>query len=229
MTEPAKSLVLFDIDGTLLSKAGAHHRDALAAGIRTVTGLETTLDGIDTSGMLDRDLIAGMLRSAGASQRFINSALHKIMHECQSAYAKNCAPDLRDRVCPGVRETLARLGSAGAVLGLVTGNLSAIAWKKLELADLHHFFTIGAFAEDGRTRARVARMAAQRARRTKRITATARISLVGDHANDVRAAQANGFQSVAVATGLMPHTDLAALNPDLLVHNMTELDITRLL
>jgi hypothetical protein len=41
-----KALVLFDIDGTLTRRAGPHHRDALVVGIRRVTGLETTTEGI---------------------------------------------------------------------------------------------------------------------------------------------------------------------------------------
>ncbi len=33
-----RSLVLFDIDGTLVRRAGAHHREALVQGVRRVTG-----------------------------------------------------------------------------------------------------------------------------------------------------------------------------------------------
>ena len=64
---PADALVLFDIDGTLLRKAGPHHREALIAAVRSVTGIETTNHLIPTQGMLDRDIIAVMLRTAGAS------------------------------------------------------------------------------------------------------------------------------------------------------------------
>ena len=41
---PADALVLFDIDGTLIRKAGPHHREALVAAVHRVTGIETTLD-----------------------------------------------------------------------------------------------------------------------------------------------------------------------------------------
>ncbi|MBV8706786.1 MAG: hypothetical protein JO028_06340, partial [Acidobacteriaceae bacterium] len=63
----AAGIVLFDIDGTLLRGAGPHHKEALVEGIRRVTGITTTLDGVPTSGTLDRDLIALMLRVAGYS------------------------------------------------------------------------------------------------------------------------------------------------------------------
>ena len=65
MPRTTAALALFDIDGTLLRRAGPHHREALIAGIRQVTGVETNMEGIATAGTLDRDLIALMLRRTG--------------------------------------------------------------------------------------------------------------------------------------------------------------------
>ncbi|MDQ2776186.1 MAG: HAD hydrolase-like protein [Acidobacteriota bacterium] len=132
----ATGIVLFDIDGTLLRGAGPHHKEALAEGIRRVTGIATTLEGVATSGMLDRDLIAGMLRAQGVSERRIRSTMQEIMTACQSVYLENCATDLRHCVCRGVPEFLDELQEHGAALGVVTGNLTQIGWKKLELAQL---------------------------------------------------------------------------------------------
>ena len=222
------SLVLFDIDGTLLRNAGAHHKHALIAGIRQVTGLTTTLDGVATSGMLDRDLIATMLRASGASHRLIRSALRDIMSACQTCYQSSCAADLRDRLCPGVVECLGALQDLNVTLGVVTGNLSSIGWKKLELSGLRQYFSVGAFAEDGATRARLGQLAAQRARKAGLVAKGAHISLIGDHSNDVRAAKANGFQAIGVATGFMPYEELEQETPDILIRDLTELDVTRL-
>jgi phosphoglycolate phosphatase-like HAD superfamily hydrolase len=220
--------VLFDIDGTLLRGAGSHHRDALVEGIRRVTGHRTTLEGVSTSGMLDRDLIAHMLRAAGASERRIRSALREIMAECQGAYQDLCGIDLSTFICSGARELLADLRERGAVLGLVSGNLGAIGWRKVELAGLRDYFSFGAFAEDGTSRARLALIAARRATKLNG-GRPERISLIGDHANDVLAAKANGFRAVAVASGLMPFEELSALNPDILVRNLKELNASQLL
>ncbi len=220
------TVVLFDIDGTLISNAGPHHKDALVSGIQSVTGLTTTLEGVATAGMLDRDLIRAMLRSAGASESRIRSAMRQVVEACQAAYRDCGRLDLRERVCPGVFDCLERLRERGAVLGVVTGNLSAIGWTKLEFAGLRDYFTIGAFAEDGRTRSRLALIAARRARRMN--GANGKITLIGDHANDVLAAKSNGFQSVAVGTGVLPLSDLQAYAPDILVRDLTQLDIGRL-
>ncbi len=225
----SRSLVLFDIDGTLLRGAGPHHKQALIEGIRRVTGVSTHLEGVATSGMLDRDLIANMLLASGITGYRVRTALQRVMTECQNVYETACTEDLAGFVCRGVREVLEELEARGAVLGLVTGNLSRIGWRKVELAGLRSYFSVGAFAEDGRTRARVAQVAARRAIKEGLVMKNCRISLIGDHANDVAAAKRNGFQAVAVGTGLMPIEELAGSGPDILVRDLTELDIDRLL
>ncbi len=225
----SKPLVLFDIDGTLMRGAGQHHKQALIEGIRRVTGLSTHLEGVATSGMLDRDLIVSMLLASGQSQRVIRAALRQIMAECQSAYLENCLIDLAPFLCLGVREFMVQLNDRGAVLGLVTGNLSQIGWRKMELAGIREYFSVGAFAEDGTTRARLARVAVRRALKQQLIEPDTRISLIGDHANDVQAAKANGFQSIAVATGVMPIEELQRCEPDILVRSLAELDIEKVL
>lgn len=223
------SLVLFDIDGTLLRRAGPHHRAALCSGIKRVTGLDTTLDGIDTSGMLDRDLIAVMLRAAGVSATRTRTVLRQIMSETALAYAGDCPPDLTDRVCQGVLETLTELHRRAVVLGVVSGNLTEIGWKKLQLAGLREFFSVAGFAEDGRTRARLALVACRRARRAGLIAKGDKVTLIGDHFNDVTAAKQSGFQSVAVGTGLTPIELLATAQPDILVPDLSHLRIESLL
>ena len=225
----ASSLVLFDIDGTLMRGAGPHHKQALIDGISRVTGHATTLDGVDTAGKLDRDLIAGMLRAAGESERKIRVALKEAMLACEQSYIANCPTDLAPFLCRGVKQALEELTRRGAVLGLVTGNLQEIGWRKVELAGIRRYFSVGAFAADGHTRARLAQIAAQRARRAGLIARHSLISLIGDHANDVTAARANGFQAVAVATGVLPFEQLAEIGPDILVRTLEELDFGRLL
>lgn len=227
--KPAATLVLFDIDGTLLRGAGQHHRQALVDGICEVTGVATSMDGISPSGMLDRDLIAAMLRASGQSDRRIQRSLRRIMDACQDSYCANCTLELQQFLCPGVQDTLTALQSRGAILGLVTGNLSRIGWRKMELAGLREHFSTGAFAEDGRTRARLAQVARQRAIKAGLIHRNARVSLIGDHPNDIEAARANGFRSIAVATGLISRETLQASAPDVLVSTLRDLDIATLL
>jgi phosphoglycolate phosphatase len=141
-----RALVLFDIDGTLVRRAGPHHRAALVHGIRRITGIETTTEGIPVQGMLDPDILTVMMRAAGARRDSIRQAMPEILKASERYYLRVC-PELSDKHCPGVVPLLERLTRRGVLLGLVTGNLTRIGWRKLERAGLHGYFRFGAFGE----------------------------------------------------------------------------------
>ena len=128
-----------------------------------------------------------------------------------------------------MRRLLRRLLRRGIPAGLVTGNLSRIGWRKLERAGLRGYFRFGAFAEQGRTRADLARRAAAEARSRKLVSRDAPVVLIGDHPNDIAAARANGFLSVAVATGVVPLEELQSHEPDIAVRDLRELDLEQVL
>jgi phosphoglycolate phosphatase len=56
-----------------------------------------------------------------------------------------------------------------------------------------------------------------------------RISLVGDHPNDVAAARLNGIQAVAVCTGVCAPAELTACRPDILLSDLRSLRLDMLL
>jgi len=131
-------------------------------------------------------------------------------------------------VCPGVRRLLARLDRHGAVIGLVTGNLSRIGWRKMERAGLRPYFRFGAFAELAHDRAGLVRIAIRQARREGWISRKSPIWLIGDHPNDIRAAKANQIRVVAVATGLAPIDELRSHQPDLALPDLRSLALEML-
>jgi len=221
----SRSLVLFDIDGTLVRRAGPHHRQALVDAVRGVTGADTTTEGIPVHGMLDPDILTLMLRAARFGQAEIASAMPRIIEAAQDLY-ETSVPDLRDKTCPGVVSLLEELRSRDTVLALVTGNLTRIGWRKLERAGLRDYFLFGAFGEMAATRGGLAKLAIERARREGLIAADSLSSLVGDAPQDVRAAQENGIRSIAVRTGITPPGDLEACFPDVLLDDLTWLDLS---
>ncbi len=220
-----RALILFDIDGTLVRRAGPHHREALVEGIRRVTGLETTTEGIPVQGMLDPDIIAIMLRNAGASRTLARQSLPEIRRAAERYYLRVC-PEIHGRCCPAVTEVLDRLTRRGALLGLVTGNLTRIGWHKLRRADLRRYFRFGAFGEMASTRAGLARMAIREARSKGWIGRDAVISLIGDSPNDVIAARGAGIRSIAVRTGITPPAELEAERPDFLLRTLRDLRVS---
>ena len=177
---------------------------------------------------LDRDLIRALLRHSGAKLRDIHGWMPAIIERAQAGYELIC-PQLEDRVCPGVLDLLHRLERSSIPAGLVTGNLTAIGWKKMEAAGLRRHFRLGAFSEMARTRAGLARKAMQLARRSGIAGRDTAFSLIGDHPNDIEAAKLNGIRSIAVATGVSTPDELAACNPDLLVPDLRALQVESLL
>jgi phosphoglycolate phosphatase len=222
------AIVLFDIDGTLIRRAGPHHREALVKAIRRVAAIETTTDNIDTSGKLDRDIIREMMKNAGAADRVIARYMPAIVQTAQAIYIR-CCPDLQRNVCPGVRRVLAALNRRSIPVGLVTGNLTRIAWKKMRQAGIERYFRFGAFAELAETRAGLVGIALAHAEREGWIGKHTKISLIGDHPNDVQAARMNGIQSVAVATGICPRSHLTASRPDVFLPDLRYLRLDMLL
>ncbi len=197
--------------------------------VRRVTGLDTRIDGIPLYGMLDPDIIAEMLRSAGATRALVREAMPEIIRRAQSIYARACPPALESCVCPGVRRLLGNLRRHDIVMGLVTGNLTRIGWKKMERAGLREFFRYGAFGEMARTRAGLAKLAIARARREGWISRQAPIALIGDAPADVMAARESGARAVAVATGVVPADGLRACGPDLLLDDLRALRVEMVL
>jgi phosphoglycolate phosphatase len=216
-------LILFDIDGTLVRRAGLHHRQALVDAVRQVTGVETTTDGIPVHGMLDPDILARMMRAGGIDETGISSKMTAIINAAQEIYQAS-VPDLRDKICPGVLPLLHHLTAQGTVLALVTGNLTRIGWRKLERAGLHHYFRFGAFGEMAPTRGGLARLAIEQARIEGLVSGT--IFLIGDATQDVIAARENGIRSIAVRTGITPPEELEGSAPDLLLDDLTQLDLS---
>ncbi|MES1260637.1 MAG: HAD family hydrolase, partial [Acidobacteriota bacterium] len=221
----SSSLLLFDIDGTLVRRTGPYHRQALVDAIRQITGRETTTEGIPVHGMLDPDILTLMLQAAGFDLARIQTVLPAIFAAAEDAYLSS-VPDLSDKFCPGVPPLLAELQTRHVPLALVTGNLTRIGWRKLERAGLHRYFRFGAFGEMAPTRGGLARLAIERARREGLIGPRTRITLIGDAPQDVRAAQENGIQSVAVRTGITPAGDLEACLPDHLIDDLTQFNLS---
>ncbi|MGO4881379.1 MAG: HAD family hydrolase [Bryobacteraceae bacterium] len=224
---PAPALILFDIDGTLVRRAGPHHRQALVDAVRQVTGIETSTDHIPVHGMLDPDILTRMLRDAGVSHAAIRRAMPEIVRRAQQIYVRG-VPNLQRKTCPGVRPLLRRLQQNGVLLGLVTGNLTRIGWKKLDRAGLKPYFRFGAFGEMAKDRAGLARLAIRHARAQGWISKTTPIALVGDAPSDIDAAQRNGIFSIAVHTGISTRDDLLACDPDLLLADLRGLTLRSL-
>ena len=218
------SLILFDIDGTLVRRAGPHHRQALVDAIRQVTGAATTTEGIPVHGMLDPDILTLMLRAAGFHAAEIASAMPAIIETAQDLYEAT-VPDLRDKTCPGVVPLLESTARPRHDTGAGHRQSDPHRLAQTGTRRSARLFPLRRLRRNGGD-ARRSGQAGHRtgAHRGISLRPMRRISLIGDAPQDVRAAQENGIRSIAVRTGITPPGELEACQPDLILDDLTCLD-----
>lgn len=199
-----KRLILFDIDGTLLSADGAPRR-AFTRAMLEVYGTTGPIATHRFDGKTDPQIARELLTLAGLADDTIDAGLPGLwavyLRELEGELAQ---PTHRTHVYPGVRELLhvleARTGDA--VLGLLTGNIRPGAALKLRSAAIHTDFRIGAFGSDCERRDGLPPVAVERALQSTGVSFSRRdIVIIGDTPSDVTCGAALGVRAVAVATG----------------------------
>lgn len=139
-------LLLFDIDGTLLSGPIREHSKALRTALQDVHGLSETDAGIpvEEAGRTDGQIVRSILTTAGVGTTAIDALVADVQTAACRHYEALCPPDLTAHVIPGMSELLASLSARpGIRLSLVTGNFEAIARLKLDRAGLGSWFATG--------------------------------------------------------------------------------------
>jgi phosphoglycolate phosphatase-like HAD superfamily hydrolase len=218
-------LLLFDVDGTLVTARGAGRR-ALARALEQVFGTAGAIGTYDLRGATDRAIVHDVMTQAG----FAADAVYARLDDCFEAYARALAGEIGDGsgvvVLPGVAEVIRRLdGHAGAMLGLVTGNIEEGARIKLEPAGLWPYFRTGAFGSDDADRRRLPSLAARRAHALVGYPFRPdEVVVIGDTPRDVECARAFGAMAVAVASGMCSREELAATGPDVLLDSLADVE-----
>lgn len=208
-----RRLVLFDIDGTILTDRGAS-RSAFAEALSAVYGYAGDLSRYDFSGRTDPQIAHMVLRDAGHSAEKVDAAMPRLWETYLAGLARNVTPG-RVQVMPGIPELLAELGQqAEAVLALLTGNIEPGARLKLGGAGLNDYFPFGAFGSDSADRTQLPPIAMQRASALLgREFRGADVVIIGDSIYDVRCGVPYGATTIAVASGKTAAETLRAENP----------------
>jgi phosphoglycolate phosphatase-like HAD superfamily hydrolase len=199
------TLLLFDIDGTLMLRASAEHREALHDGIRAVYGVgDPASVRVDAGGRTDLEIARLILLGLGLTARRIDEGLRDLRIASAEAFAQRCPPDLSATVAPGMPALLERLDARPDVrLSLVTGNFEPIARLKLKAAGLGHWFPRGqgGFGSDDEDRTMLPAIARERASTGSTPHPPERTVVIGDTPRDIACARADGCRVVAVTTG----------------------------
>lgn len=209
-----RRLVLFDIDGTLITDHGAA-RHAFAAALAEAFDYREDLGRYDFSGRTDPQIAFMILRDAGWNDDDIAARLPQLWSRYLADLAKNATPG-RVQTLPGILPLLDALQSIEHVtLALLTGNIEPGARLKLGGAKLNGYFPFGAFGSDSAKREELPPIAVERASRIDGYRFSGRdVVIIGDSIYDVRCGTPHDATTIAIASGKTPAEKLRAENPD---------------
>jgi phosphoglycolate phosphatase len=200
-------ILLFDIDGTLVSTGGAG-AVAWKQAFEELHGIPADIGEFTDAGMTDPDVGAKTFEAVmhrEPTPRELAELIQRRLEHLPEAIAASEGY----RVLPGVPERLRQLSHDGHLLGLITGNGDGAAFVKLSRGDLMRWFTFGAYATAGVERAGIVRRAVERGEAMLGCDVpNSDVLVVGDTPLDIEAAHAADCTAVGVATG---HYDAAAL------------------
>jgi phosphoglycolate phosphatase len=219
-------LLLFDIDGTLLTSSGAGLR-AMRRALEDVFGSWGD-PAYRYDGKTDRQIVRDLMRGAGHLDDYIDRRMDQLL----AMYLRELSAEIEHgeqgpRPLPGVHELLDRLESVeDAIVGLLTGNIAPGAAVKLQAAGLDvNRFRVNAFGSDHESRPELASFAQRRARDVLgRDIDPARMIVIGDTPADVHCGQAAGARTIAVATGRYTVEELRVHEPTAVFETLTDTD-----
>jgi len=224
-------ILLWDIDGTLIrSVRTGGYKDYTIPVLEEIFGTSGQLSTMRVSGMTDLQIIAEALRDEGYTHDDIRERIHdigkRITEEARRVTGNGTA---FFQVIPGVREMLDVLDQHPRYRSaLLTGNIEAMAYLKMELVGLEKYFRLpGAFGDESHERKDLPERAAERIQEHLQMNLDPEQFIVlGDTPNDIGCAQHFGARSVALGTGrFYSKEELFECQPDAFLPDLTDTNL----
>ncbi len=217
-----KTILLFDIDGTLLLTGGAG-KIAFEKAVEELFGIRDSWGQLVPDGKTDPMIIHEIL-----TPRLGAPLSPKVYEQLCSRYHDHFEIEVerveKFRVMPGIENLLQTLvKDPSLALGIATGNFKKAAELKLKRGGLNKFFAFGGFACDAADRRELTRMGYERGKAfCGEDVPPERVFVIGDTIHDIRAGKSFGAKTIAVCTGSTTHETLAALKPDYLFSDLSD-------
>ena len=220
-------MVLFDIDGTLVSTGGAGIK-AFGEAFEAAFGVVNATAKIKFAGRTDYSLFRELCQrnGVGHTQENRESFFSHYLRLVDSHLDTN-----KGGPFPGVVRLLDDLAvlPAAPALGLLTGNIREGAKRKLGAYGLWDRFTLGGFSDDDEDRNLIAAAAAAKGSEyLERKLEGLEVVVIGDTSRDIACGKHIGARTVGVATGGATLEALQACEPDWAVADLTQLSAVEL-
>ena len=220
MNNDREILLLWDIDGTLLSAKGAGPM-AFDRATKDHFGYEIPIASIDWLGATDYSIAYALLEEAGRTvtrgeaQELINRYL---------SYLPEMLDATNARAIEGTHELLERYDKHASVhQGLLTGNVRRGADIKLGYLGVDHYFKFGAFADHSDERNDLSKHALELAREHLHPDwSPEQVYVIGDTPKDIECGKYIGAHTVAVATGNHSADQLKSHEPTVLFDSFAD-------
>jgi phosphoglycolate phosphatase len=205
------SLVLFDLDGTLVDTL-PDIAAAVGAALATIGAPPPPLDVV--KGMVGDGARMLVRRALGALDR--PEKEDEVFQSFLASYRDNVCVD--SRLYPGAAETLAGLRAQGVARAVLTNKPGDLARRLLETLGVAG--SLDAIVGDGDGFPRKPDPAAALSIAARLGASVAGLVVVGDGLPDMRLARALGATAVAATWGYVPTTQLAAESPGFLADSL---------
>lgn len=214
-----KKLVLFDVDHTLMIDNGAHW-NAYKDAFKKVYDIILPDDFPSWYGYTDLQIIYSLM-DMYKLPRDESKAL-EIMQEMVESFLKQ---DLSgSKLLVGVQDVLIELKNHDdVIIGLVTGNIEAIACAKLKHLRIDEYFALGGFGGVSAIRHELVLEAIKKAEEKFGKIDKRDVFVVGDTTMDIAAARNSGTRIISVCTGHEPIDLLKSRNPDYIFKDLSNI------
>ncbi|MEW6600984.1 MAG: HAD family hydrolase [Nitrospirota bacterium] len=218
MNSNRKKLVLFDIDGTLISAGGAGTRSMNLA-FHALFGISDAFKDIQMAGRTDPQIMKDGLKFHNLP--YMDGNVGKMEAMYLTFLEREINNPLR-HLKPGIGEILNMLKQMDLIIGLLTGNLEKGASIKLGAFGLNNYFIDGAFGSDDEDRDKLLPIALEKFDKKGYKFVPQDCVVIGDTPRDVQCAKIHGAHCIAVATGPYSKESLFDTSADVVVDSLAE-------
>ena len=214
-------VILFDIDGTLLTVEKSFNRPLLRSIVNDLNINYASVETDPFSGRTDHDILTSFLENHGFDQN--------LYAQLKSIYLNRITSELTyDHIIrhPFVDEAISFFSGPEFITGLLTGNYPNAAYAKLKAAKIKLSHEIGAYGDYHKDRNMLPKQALARFEEIHGYSGDPRrFIIIGDTPRDIECAKHSNMISVAVTTGMYTHDQLGEYSPDLILDTLKNPEI----